>query len=153
MNYDRLFDSIIKHEGEVKYKDRHFAYDDATGKRLERGDRLQGHLTIGTGRNLSAKGISEVERNVLLRVDVDEVVKIMPHKKVWDQLDDVRQEVLVEMCFILGRKGLMNFKKMWVAVSAGLFDEAANQIEDSLMYNQIGSRGVALAGRMRTGKY
>lgn len=151
MNLNRLFDSIIAHEGEVKRNKRHLPYDDKTGKPLKPGDTLQGKITIGSGRNLSDKGISEVERNIMLRVDVKEATDTMPNREIWKRLNDVRQEVCVEMNFNLGPGKYRRFLKHWRALDAGLFGEAAKQMENSKWYRQVGGRGPKLAGRMRTG--
>ncbi len=71
-------------------------YRDSTGK-----------LTIGVGRNLDSVGLSEAEAYHLLDNDIDAAVNaltaVLP---VFAALDDVRQEVLIDMCF---NEGILRF--------------------------------------------
>ena len=49
----------------------------------------------------------------------------------FDVLTDERQEVLIEMCFQMGVTGLGGFVKMWTALAAHNWPEAARQGMDS----------------------
>jgi hypothetical protein len=49
--------------------EKQFAYDDATGKTLLKGDTLRGNLSIGVGHNLTANGLSQKARDFILADD------------------------------------------------------------------------------------
>ncbi|HBJ74814.1 MAG TPA: lysozyme [Syntrophaceae bacterium] len=66
--------------------------------------------------------------------------------------DPVRKAVLISMAFHLGRAGLLGFKKMWAALMALDYNEAANQILDSKAARQCPKRYIELSKMMRTGE-
>lgn len=137
MNIADLIDSLILHE-DLKLK----PYKCTAGK-----------TTIGVGRNLDDNGISEEEAMLLLRNDIDtccaELDKTRPN---WRQHNDVRQNVLAEMCFNLGMPRLNRFVKMWAALEAKDYTGAAREMQRSQWAVQVGKRAVTLADRMRDGK-
>jgi lysozyme len=117
-------------------------YDDATGEPLAPGDMIKGHPTIGKGRALDVKGISEAEADLLLDHDIENVLKALQGLKFsfWEGLSALRKAVLVDMAYNMGAAGLMNFKKMLSALQVNHFDEAAAQMEQSLWFTQTGLR-------------
>lgn len=116
-----------------------------------------GKLTIGIGRNLDDKGISEDEAYIMLLSDIsdatNDLIKAKP--QVWERLNDdsVRQCVLINMTFNLGISRLLKFKKMWAAIEAGDYAEAADEMLDSRWAAQVGERALELSDMMRTGIY
>jgi lysozyme len=108
-------------------------------------------LTIGYGRNLEHVGISEPEAEQLLLNNIQTAIDTMPHKEVVEKLNQARQDVLINMNFNLGPNRLRGFKRMWVALSAGLFDVAADEMLDSKYARQVGDRAQRLAKVMRKG--
>ena len=68
------------------------------------------------------------------------------------EIDPVRKAVLIDMAFHLGRLKLIGFKKMWAALIAKDYNEAANQMLDSKAARQCPNRYKELAEMMRTGK-
>lgn len=113
-----------------------------------------GKVTAGVGRNLTNRGLSDDEIDLMLANDIKLAEKdarsLVPD---FDRLDDVRQEVLVNMSFNLGYSRLAGFKKFLAAVNAGRFAEAAAEMEDSKWFKQVGQRGVRLRDAMRTGSF
>lgn len=113
-----------------------------------------GHLTVGIGRNLEAKGISRFEALVMLDNDIqdaeDELVKNI---SFYNDLDDVRKMVLINMCFNLGIVGLMKFKRMIDYLGKGNYAKASKEMLDSLWALQVKNRAFVLAEMMETGKY
>ena len=130
--------------------------------------------TIGIGRNLEDRGISEEELNELDIPDIDHVYKygiteadamalaendvqivekelLAAHPCV-DRLDAVRQLVLVDMAFNMGVPRLCKFKRMWAAVHEKDFPTAAKEMLDSRWSNQVKSRSVKLANMMHKGE-
>jgi lysozyme len=113
-----------------------------------------GKLTIGYGRNLDDVGINQSEALELLRQDVARARKdVLKHISGADLLDDVRLNVLINMCFNLGIYKLLLFRKTLRAVQDFDFDKAAEEMLNSVWANQVGVRATELAEQMRTGEY
>ncbi len=72
--------------------------------------------------------------------------------KSFNELDDVRKGVLVNMAFNLGRKRLQGFRKTLAAIEAKQFNVAALEMLDSKWAVQVGQRARELASRMASGK-
>lgn len=141
MNLHRLTDTLMRHEGSKKKGDRHIPYMDTVGK-----------ITIGYGRNLTDRGISESEARYLLQNDITEHVNELKQAIHWfHALDNVRQEVLANMAFNLGVPGLLKFKNTLASVEEGNYQTAAHGMLDSKWARQVGSRATELARVMETG--
>ena len=137
MNKAKLAEQLKKHEG-LRLK----PYTDTVGK-----------LTLGIGRNLEDKGITEQEALFMLNNDVDYFYSKLCRRIGWmKKLDDARQNVLVNMAFNLGIAGLMTFKKMLLACEHGNFKIAATEMLSSKWAEQVGYRANELAEQMRTGQ-
>ena len=138
MNKQRLAEQLKVHEG-LRLK----PYKDTVGK-----------WTIGIGRNLEDKGITEQEALFMLNNDVDyfytNLIKMIPWFK---SLSDARQNVLVNMAFNLGVAGLMSFKNALSLTSKGQYNAAASAMLDSKWARQVGYRAEELAEQMRTGEF
>ena len=111
-----------------------------------------GYLTIGVGRNLETKGISENEALFLLRNDIEEVTRQLELFGWYVALGPVRRKVLIDMAFNLGMVGLMGFQKMIEALERGDYEAAADEMVNSRWYGQVGERGRRLERMMRTGE-
>ena len=157
-NKDLLMEKLIAHEG----------------LRLQVYKDSLGIATIGIGRNLEDRGItpeelewmdipnmdtiyqygiSEADAMYLAQNDVQIVEQelLRAHPCV-ENLDAVRQLVLVDMAFNMGVPRLGKFKKMWAAIHENNFDEAAKEMLDSRWANQVKSRATKLAHAMHTGE-
>lgn len=113
----------------------------------------KGNLTIGTGRNLDAKGISMAENDMLLANDerdhTAEVVARIP----WSyQLDPIRFEAVVNLAFNCGIERLLTFKKMLAALEAQQWGVASKELLDSKYIEQVGLRAERLARQLLTGE-
>lgn len=111
-------------------------------------------LTIGVGRNLEDVGISKDEALYLLDNDIKRAVQDLddsPSLKWWRGMTEMRQNVLVNMCFNLGLGGLLKFKKALAAMEGGRYDDAADEMRDSAWAKQVGGRAVRLVSLMRAG--
>lgn len=130
-------------------------------KQLERDEGLRlkpykcsaGKLTIGIGRNLDDRGITEVEALSLLRNDIDIVEAELTKLPIYHKLDAVRQTVLANLAFNLGTPGLLKFRKMWIALDQGDFQTAANEMLNSTWAQQVGIRAARLSKMMREGVF
>lgn len=110
--------------------------------------------SIGVGRNLEDKGLREDEINLMLINDIREaetdVRSLVPS---FDKLGDVRQEVLVNMSFNLGKTKLAKFKNMLAAVAKQDYFRAADEMKNSAWFNQVGDRAERLVYAMRFGSF
>jgi len=114
----------------------------------------EGVWTIGYGRNLDDNGISEAEAVQMLRHDMQTAIE-EAHDE-WEQLwpeSSVRQEVLIEMMFNMGRTRFR--RSRWPgltrALERGDYVKAAVEMLDSKWARQVKGRAVALSKLMERG--
>jgi len=101
--------------------------------------------TIGVGRNLDDRGITEDESDYLLSNDIDICIDELEGTFPWFQtLSDTRQRVMINMCFNLGLSRLMGFKKFLAAMEAGEWETAGVEMLDSKWARQVGPRSTRL---------
>ena len=157
-NMTELLDQLVLHEGLelLPYKD------------------SLGIDTIGIGRNLEHRGLSEEELAHLgkdisdicewgitkeqayylaendIKIVEEEVCKAHPCVV---ELDEIRQRVIIDMAFNMGVPRLNKFVKMWKAIDEQDFAEAKVQMLDSRWANQVGNRAVRLSNAMETGEW
>jgi lysozyme len=111
-------------------------------------------LTIGVGRNIEDRGITEDEARYLLKNDIKIVEdELLEKKPVVAGLDAVRQRVLVDMGFNLGIPTLLKFQNMWAAIEEEDFETAADEAMDSRWAKQVGRRAERLCQAMATGEW
>ena len=136
-NKEKLIDLIIYHEG----------------LELKPYRCTAGHLTIGIGRNLDDRGITEDEARFLCKNDIQIVERELGGKFPFiTGLGDARIRVLLDMAFNLGVPRLCAFQNMWRALEERDFEEAAKEMLDSRWASQVGQRAERLATAMRTGE-
>lgn len=128
--------------------------------KLHEGVRLKpyvdtvGKLTIGVGRNLDDKGITEEEAENLLSNDISAVwLALVSRLECFSRLDTVRQAVLIDLAFNMGVNGLLGFRKTLVLVAGGKYGEASVEMMDSQWALQTGRRASRLSEMMRTGQW
>ena len=125
MNYNKIKEQLIEHEG----------------LRLKPYRCPAGRLTIGIGRNLDDKGITESEAFDLLYNDLRECEKdIRGMFPDFDNLPENIQLVLTDMRFQLGWKGFRCFRLMIRAVYNQDWPEMIHQMKDSAWYGQTPNR-------------
>jgi lysozyme len=161
----------------MKYRREHFIEEliKHEGLKLQVYKDTLGIDTIGIGRNLEDRGISqeelddldipnmdviyeygitEVDAVYLAQNDVqiveDELLRAHP---CVDRLDSVRQLILMDMAFNMGVPRLCKFQKMWNAIHEEKYDVAAKEMLDSRWANQVKSRAVKLANAMHNGEF
>ena len=124
------------------------------GLRLKPYRCTAGKLTIGIGRNLDDRGISQKEAYAMLERDIQDCEQWLIDEipEVYNKLDEVRQSVLLNMCFNLGIKGLLGFKNTLDFIGAGDWERAANNMLASKWAKQVGMRAIELSEMMRKGK-
>jgi len=112
-----------------------------------------GYLTIGVGRNIEERGLSDDEINYLLNNDVNIATDELVATFDWyADLNPIRQRVVVDMVFNLGMPRFKQFKNMIAALEEGDWTEASDQMMDSRWAEQVGLRASRLATMMETGE-
>ena len=112
----------------------------------------KGKLTIGVGRNLDDKGLSNEEALFLLQNDIQEAITSLKKEfPFFQSLSMDRQIVLIDMCFNLGINRLKGFKKMIKAIEEKDYSLASKEMLSSLWAKQVGARSKDLAHLMETG--
>lgn len=109
-----------------------------------------GKLTIGVGRNLEDKGLSDSEVMYLFDNDLqdtqDSAESIFED---FSQYTIEEQTVILDMLFNLGTTRFKTFKKFIRAIKERDLKEAARQIEQSAYFHQVPNRArrnIALLG-------
>ena len=113
-----------------------------------------GKLTIGIGRNLDDRGITQKEAYAMLGRDILDCERWLIDEipEIYNNLNEVRQSVLLNMCFNLGIKGLLGFNNTLSFIAAGDWERAANGMLASKWAKQVGRRAIELAEMMRKGQ-
>ena len=114
----------------------------------------EGFYTIGVGHLLKAPcdPISLEYAGKLLYEDIQTAKNELREKlPVYAELDRIRQYVLLSMCFNLGIRKLLQFKKMILALENKNYVVAAAEMKDSKWYRQVKSRGEKLCYMMEHG--
>jgi lysozyme len=115
-----------------------------------------GFYTIAVGRLVDDRkpgaGLRGIEIDFMLQNDIDDRINALMKALPWFQnLDDARQGVLLNMAFQLGTAGLLAFKATLAAVQGARYDEAAADMLNSVWAQQTPARAKRLAEQMRTG--
>ena len=115
-----------------------------------------GYQTIGVGRNVDANGglgLSDDEIDYLLENDIRRCERELGRFSWFDDLDVVRQDALINMCFNLGFTRLLKFKGMLAAIAEGKYKLAAVEALDSLWAKQVKGRANEIAHMLEFGEY
>lgn len=149
MMVDQLAELISGEEG---FKT--FVYDDANGQPIVPGYTVKGHPTIGYGRCLDRKGITEPEAAFLRQADILNAKTLASANFPWfNGLAEARQAVIISMIFNMGLEGVQKFTGMVQAITWGDFPTAASEMLDSLWAKQVPERSQQLAQMMISGNY
>ena len=141
MNYDKLLESVKKHEG---YKNH--VYLDTLGKR-----------TVGVG-HLCVEDFwedgKEYEEDFLmdiLKKDLQQAIRQANLKCEGLKISDDAKIIIIEMIFQLGGTGVSKFRKMWQALQQDPPDyaEASVQMLDSRWAKQTPNRAQEMAAHMK----
>lgn len=130
------------------------------GVRYEPYNDTKGIPTVGVGHNLAASPLpgwtyplTDSQVNWLLAADLQKVYTDLTNSLPWWlYLDDVRQRVIVNMCFNLGIGKLLGFVNTMAAVRKGQWSLAAQGMLNSAWASQVGDRAKRLAHMMETGE-
>ena len=100
----------------------------------------KGILTIGYGRNLESRGISESEAETMLSNDVQYAYETAMTLPMFTRLSSVWKVVYLDLLHNLGQTKLNKFKKLHEALNAGNYFEALIELIDSNWYFEVGYR-------------
>lgn len=113
-----------------------------------------GKLSIGVGRNLEDRGLSEDEIAYLLKNDIDLIEKELDRRLPWwREMSEARQTALANMAFNLGVPRLMKFVKALDHMRARRYDAAAREMLNSNWAQQVGDRADRVAALMQKGEF
>lgn len=108
------------------------------GEKLHLYEDTKGVQTIGVGYNIQEHGLPQYVVDQLLEKSL-----LIAELECWkmigsdmNKLNEVRQHVLINMMFNLGRTRLSKFKKMRKAIKSKLPHEAAKEMKDSKWYRE-----------------
>lgn len=128
-----------------------------------------GKLTIGIGRNTEDNpftadelkavgdwkhGITREAAHMLCRNDIERCIKELKKNLKWfEKLDKERKYALIDLCFNLGVRSLMMFKKTLASIGYGNYKTAAEQLLQSKYAKQVGKRALRIAKLIETGRW
>jgi len=123
---------IIRHEGFKKkpYKD------------------TRGVWTIGHGLTY----IREEESKYIVKIRISEIRRKMKKYDWFNELNYDRKSVIISMCYQLGMRGMLNFKKTVRLLEEKEYEKASLEMLDSKWALQTPNRAAELAEIIRTGK-
>jgi lysozyme len=116
---------------------------DDEGLRLKPYADHKGKTHIGYGRNLTDKGISRDEADVLYIEDYTEAVEDLSQRVfsgLWDGLPEQAKAVLINMRYQLGPEGFRGFSEMIKAVTAHDWGRMADEMRNSEWYRDERTR-------------
>lgn len=112
-----------------------------------------GRLTLGFGFNVEAQPIPrDVAELWLQKLIMQCDRELSDALGYYSKLDGARQYVLINMCYNVGLKKLLGFKKMLACVAQGQYKNAAAEMLDSKWAGQVGRRARVLAAIMEFGE-
>ena len=141
MNYDKLLESVKKHEG---FKDH--VYLDSLSKRTVG----YGHLCVEDhwedGKTYDQEYLEDI-----LEKDLQSAIDQAHDMCQGMEISDDAKSIICEMIFQLGGNGVSKFKNMWKALKENPpnYKEASVQMLDSRWAKQTPNRAQEMAGHMK----
>lgn len=121
--------------------DRHVLYVDSTR-----------NVTIGTGRNLTAIGISADEDALMLANDIKRAEDSLDGDySWWRDLPHGPARVMANLMFNMGPARLAKFPRFLNAMYSGKWDNACAELQNSNWWTQVGERGPRMVARLMEG--
>lgn len=107
--------------------------------------------TIGIGRNLSDRDVSDAVINLMLEEDIA-IAEHDARTFAWfADLNSVRQRVILNLIFNLGLSKFSLFPKLIHALAVNDYETAANEMKASKWATDVKDRATRLIAEMRTG--
>lgn len=114
----------------------------------------QNKTTIGVGRNIDPDGgigLSEAEIDYLLNNDINRCIGELSGFVWFPDLNQERQNAIIDMVFNLGITRFKGFKNAIDAMAKSDFDTAADEFYDSRWAKQVGNRAIEICEMIRKG--
>lgn len=109
-----------------------------------------GKLTIGIGRNLEGRGLSDDEIAYLLNNDIEAVeIDLMGIFPNFIEFSEERQLALADMRFQLGYGGFRGFKEMIKAIKVDDWDKASYECLNSVYAVKTPTRAAWVASQLK----
>lgn len=139
--YTQLKERIKQHEGF-----RRTVYSDSLGFATIG----YGHLVLPTDNFVEGVEYTKEELDKVFDVDFEKAVNGAKELIGNDSLLPQAEEVIIEMCFQLGKTGVSKFENMWAYLDDGDYVAAGDEMLDSNWYQQTPSRALALSEIMKS---
>ena len=102
---------------------------------------------------LMKTGGTEDQADATLDSDIQKATDNLFQALPWaESLDEARQSVLIDMSFNMGIMKLLQFNNTLLFIKEGNYEGAAERLEQSAWYSQVGARAVNLIRILRTGE-
>ncbi len=123
------------------------------GRRNKSYKDSKGILTAGIGRNLEHVEFSDEEIDLMFKNDLARAKRGAETFYIYQNLNDIRREVLIEMVFQMGLRGVGKFKRFFRAAEARDWEGAYRELLDSKWhYTDSPARALELACLFRDGR-
>jgi lysozyme len=136
------------------------------GRRLKPYRCPSGFLTVGMGYNIDTNPLPvDIAAYLRMQGEITEemadrlltimlgVVTLQCHAIYagFEGFSEVRRNALIDFVYNVGARTAQKFKKMRAAVETGNWETAADELKDSVWFNQVGTRGPDIVGMIREG--
>lgn len=153
VDMQKLISQLKRHEGFRAYQ-----YLDTMGiPTIGYGYNLKANpekLTVEQKQLFKLNGITEkfasdlLEKRIAILYD-----RLEDALSFWNELNEARQSVLLNMAFNLGLSGLFKFEKAIRLINQDKYFEAALELLNSIWTKQVKTRALELAYQMATGEF
>lgn len=122
------------------------------GRELKPYNDTAGKITIGVGHNLTDDGITDAQCDMILSADIASVTASLDaHLSWWRLMPAPQQRVLANLCFNMGIAKLLTFVTFLGLMRAHSFSGAADDLETTAWFAQVGQRGPRMIARIMAG--
>jgi lysozyme len=154
MSHSDLLDSVSHNEGfrAAPYKDTEGLWTFAIGRCLETNPLTSAEWKYLLDTHQLSVSISKTAANWLMIRQLDACEQqCMLVFDFWNDLNEVRQDALVEMCYQMGMERLQGFKKMLAAIRSKNWPVVNAEALDSRWARQTPERAKRTARQLSTG--
>lgn len=112
---------------------------------------IYGNITIGIGRNLNANPLSLDEIMLLYSNDISRAYHAC--QTIWFEFGTFPEPIqrsLLNLAFNLGMSKLQTFGTFIRFIAGGNWNAAADDLEGTAWYNEVGGRGPRIVTRLRS---
>jgi len=114
----------------------------------------KGFITIGFGFNLTTQELPISIALEWLHILINKIqFELEKHISFWNELNDARKYVLINMAYQMGIGGLLQFHAMLKSLGSKDYDGAAIEMKDSVWYRDFTTRASRLVKIMQSGEF